>query len=119
MTAEEKETEKNKKELEKAREEDAIERERVKAIREKSPVDALLKPLKVGDKVLFWSACYKDKIESYHAEILSIEKFVFVPEKTSKADAYAGQGGTYYYAKVKDIIGKDTCLTSVSILEKV
>ncbi len=95
------------------------EHQRIKSIRENGAVDAWLVPLKVGDKVKGLSACYRGCDAAYHAEIVSVEKFVHVPDKTDKDDAYAEQGGTYHFIKIKDIILADTYWLRAENVEKV
>lgn len=95
--------------------------EEIRRKRAKDPLDAGLGLIKVGDKIKFCSDCYKkDDLENhnkYHGEVLEISNFEHVPEKSTN-DSYSGKGGTFWFLKVKDIIGKETFTTLAELVEK-
>lgn len=96
--------------------------EEIRKKRAKEPLDASLNLIKIGDKVKFCSDCYKlhdiENNSKFHAEVLEISKFDFVPEKEIK-DAYSGKGGTFWFLKVKDVIGKETFVSLAELVMKV
>jgi len=98
------------------------ENEKNNALREIDAYDSNMVKLKVGDKIRFCSACYQDKEEKVHGQILEITKYHFKPEKTDSKkseDSYAEQEVTRFYVKVKDFIGNETFLTHAGDTEKV
>ncbi len=96
--------------------------EEIRKKRAKEPLDAFLNLMKVGDKVKFCSDCYKlhdiENNSKFHGEVLEIDKSIFVPEK-EVSDSYSGKGGTFWFLKVKDVIGKETFWSLAELVMKV